>query len=236
MDNVRPRRYLYGSIGRWLDIPEESAACYGVLPPFKTIEIHPCLRPLREDLGAGPGNWICGRSQGSPRALQGSCTDRYRLRNDPRSRTLDQPLSPGSVDFCVFLAFFCVKTVALQALLTLPQQRLHYSPRLLPIPPTESTSCSRTLHTDTVITLVTDDTVKVAILWLCGPAAECPVPGRAHHANSVLVPSRACTCFTRVLSFSDKPKRATRPSARRPPPASVDRRRGSLGSGSSPGG
>ena len=29
-----------------------------------------------------------------------------------------------------------VKTVALQALLTLPQQRLHYSPRLLPIPPT----------------------------------------------------------------------------------------------------
>ena len=29
-----------------------------------------------------------------------------------------------------------VKTVTLQALLTLPQQRLHYSPRLLPIPPT----------------------------------------------------------------------------------------------------
>jgi len=35
-----------------------------------------------------------------------------------------------------FLAFFGVKTVALQLVLTLPQQRLHYSPRLLPIPPT----------------------------------------------------------------------------------------------------
>ena len=27
--------------GFWLDIPEKSPACYGVLPPFKTIEIHP---------------------------------------------------------------------------------------------------------------------------------------------------------------------------------------------------
>ena len=36
-----------------------------------------------------------------------------------------------------FLArFFGVKTVALQGLLTLPQQRLRYSPRLLPIPST----------------------------------------------------------------------------------------------------
>ena len=31
---------------------------------------------------------------------------------------------------------FGVKPVALQVVLTLPQQRLHYSPRLLPIPPT----------------------------------------------------------------------------------------------------
>eukprot|EP00964_Phaeocystis_antarctica_P154750 scaffold123592_cov66-Phaeocystis_antarctica.AAC.1 len=37
--------------GARLDIPEKSPACYGVLPPFKTIEIHPCLRPLREDRG-----------------------------------------------------------------------------------------------------------------------------------------------------------------------------------------
>ena len=37
--------------GVWLDIPEKSPACYGVLPPFKTIEIHPFLRPLREDRG-----------------------------------------------------------------------------------------------------------------------------------------------------------------------------------------
>ena len=35
-----------------------------------------------------------------------------------------------------FLAFFGVKPVALQMVLTLPEQRLHYSPRLLPIPPT----------------------------------------------------------------------------------------------------
>ena len=42
-------------------------------------------------------------------------------------------LRPGTVDLC---GFFGVKTVALQGLLTLPQQRLHYSPRLLPIPPT----------------------------------------------------------------------------------------------------
>ena len=34
--------------------------------------------------------------------------------------------------FCIFGR----KTVALQMVLTLPQQRLHYSPRLLPIPPT----------------------------------------------------------------------------------------------------
>ena len=45
-------------------------------------------------------------------------------------------LSAGRVDFCPFLAFFGVKPVALQVVLTLPQQRLHYSPRLLPIPPT----------------------------------------------------------------------------------------------------
>ena len=38
--------------GSRLDIPEfKSPACYGVLPPFKTIEIHPFLRPLREDRG-----------------------------------------------------------------------------------------------------------------------------------------------------------------------------------------
>ena len=34
------------------------------------------------------------------------------------------------------LAVFCFKTVAVQGLLTLPQQRLYYSPRLLPIPST----------------------------------------------------------------------------------------------------
>eukprot|EP00964_Phaeocystis_antarctica_P016919 scaffold9317_cov76-Phaeocystis_antarctica.AAC.1 len=44
-------------------------------------------------------------------------------------------LSAGRVDFCPFLAFFRVKPVALQVVLTLPQQRLQsYSPRLLPIP------------------------------------------------------------------------------------------------------
>eukprot|EP00964_Phaeocystis_antarctica_P002972 scaffold1579_cov78-Phaeocystis_antarctica.AAC.2 len=37
--------------GGWLDIPEKSPACYGVSPPFKTIEIHQFLRPLREDRG-----------------------------------------------------------------------------------------------------------------------------------------------------------------------------------------
>ena len=42
-------------------------------------------------------------------------------------------LSAGRVDFCPFLAFVCVKPVALQVVLTLPQQRRHYSPRLLPI-------------------------------------------------------------------------------------------------------
>ena len=45
-------------------------------------------------------------------------------------------LSAGRVDLCPFLAFFGVKPVALQVVLMLPQQRLHYSPRLLPIPPT----------------------------------------------------------------------------------------------------
>ena len=45
-------------------------------------------------------------------------------------------LSAGSVDFCPFLAFFGVKPVALQVVLTLPQHRLHYLLRLLPIPPT----------------------------------------------------------------------------------------------------
>ena len=35
-----------------------------------------------------------------------------------------------------FSGIFWRKTVALQVVLTLPQQRLHYSPRLLPIPPT----------------------------------------------------------------------------------------------------
>ena len=46
-------------------------------------------------------------------------------------------LSAGRVDFCpLFGIFLGVKPVALQVVLTLPQQRLHYSPRLLPIPPT----------------------------------------------------------------------------------------------------
>ena len=83
-------------------------------------------------MGAGLRDWMCGRSQGSPRALQGSCTDRQRLRND-RSRTLDLPFKSRQGEFLPVLAFFGVKTVALQGLLTLPQQRLHYSPRLLPI-------------------------------------------------------------------------------------------------------
>ena len=34
------------------------------------------------------------------------------------------------------MAFFSVKPVALQVVLTLPQHRLHYLLRLLPIPPT----------------------------------------------------------------------------------------------------
>ncbi len=45
--------------------------------------------------------------------------------------------SPGRGRFLPFLAFFGVKPVALQMVLTLrPQQMLHYSPRLLSIPPT----------------------------------------------------------------------------------------------------
>ena len=35
-------------------------------------------------------------------------------------------LSPSRVDFCRFFAFFGVKPVTLQVMLTLPQQRLHY--------------------------------------------------------------------------------------------------------------
>eukprot|EP00964_Phaeocystis_antarctica_P064018 scaffold38476_cov45-Phaeocystis_antarctica.AAC.1 len=42
--------------GVWLDIPEKSPACYGVLPPLKTIGMHPFLRPLREDRGR-PREW-----------------------------------------------------------------------------------------------------------------------------------------------------------------------------------
>ena len=45
-------------------------------------------------------------------------------------------LSPAQGRFLPVLAFFGVKSVTLQVVLTLPQQRLHYSPRLLPIPPT----------------------------------------------------------------------------------------------------
>ena len=39
--------------GVWLDIPDKSHPLHGVAPPFKTIEIHPILRPLREDRGRG---------------------------------------------------------------------------------------------------------------------------------------------------------------------------------------
>eukprot|EP00964_Phaeocystis_antarctica_P053486 scaffold31391_cov64-Phaeocystis_antarctica.AAC.3 len=62
--------------GVWLDIPNKSGPLHGVAPPFKNYRNSPILRPLREDRGTGAGNWMCGRSQGSPRALQGSCTDR----------------------------------------------------------------------------------------------------------------------------------------------------------------
>ena len=43
-----------GSYARvWLDTPQKSHPLHGAAPPFKTIEIHPIVRPLREDRGRG---------------------------------------------------------------------------------------------------------------------------------------------------------------------------------------
>ena len=39
--------------GVWLDIPDKSDPLHGAAPPFKIVEIHPILRPLREDRGRG---------------------------------------------------------------------------------------------------------------------------------------------------------------------------------------
>ena len=51
IDGQRATLAVFILTGFWLDIAEKSPACYGVLPPFKIIEMHPFLRPLREDRG-----------------------------------------------------------------------------------------------------------------------------------------------------------------------------------------
>ena len=43
---------------------------------------------------------------------------------------------PAGVDSCRFWLFWRKSSGTLQVVLTLPQQRLHYLPRILPIPPT----------------------------------------------------------------------------------------------------
>ena len=62
----------------------------------------------------------------------------YRLRFSRRTAVrwiLYFYMVPAGVDSCRFWLFWR-KPVALQVVITLPQQRLHYLPRLLPIPPT----------------------------------------------------------------------------------------------------
>ena len=49
---------------------------------------------------------------------------------------MDLPSKSRQARLLPFLTFFWCKTVALQVVPTLPQQRLHYLPRLLPIPST----------------------------------------------------------------------------------------------------
>ena len=49
---------------------------------------------------------------------------------------MDPPSKSRQGSILAVFGFFGVKSVALQVVLTLPQQRLHYLPRLLPIPPT----------------------------------------------------------------------------------------------------
>ena len=49
---------------------------------------------------------------------------------------MDPPSKSRQGSILAVFGFFGVKPVALQVVLTLPQQRLHYLPRLLPIPPT----------------------------------------------------------------------------------------------------
>ena len=49
---------------------------------------------------------------------------------------MDPPSKSRQGSILAVFGFFGVKAVALQVVLTLPQQRLHYLPRLLPIPPT----------------------------------------------------------------------------------------------------
>ena len=49
---------------------------------------------------------------------------------------MDPPSKSRQGSILAVFGFFGVNPVALQVVLTLPQQRLHYLPRLLPIPPT----------------------------------------------------------------------------------------------------
>ena len=49
---------------------------------------------------------------------------------------MDPPSKSRQGSILAVFGFFGVKSVALQVVLTLPQQRLHYLPRLLPMPST----------------------------------------------------------------------------------------------------
>ena len=49
---------------------------------------------------------------------------------------MDPPSKSRQGSILAVFGFFGINPVALQVVLTLPQQRLHYLPRLLPIPPT----------------------------------------------------------------------------------------------------
>ena len=54
--------------GVWLDNPQKSHPLHGAAPPFKTIEIHPILRPLREDRGRGRELDVRSKSGIAPRS------------------------------------------------------------------------------------------------------------------------------------------------------------------------
>ena len=84
------------------------------------------IRPLSSPT-AGPAR----DSRGSPASAARRCRTRSDGRTARRGATSDVAMHTMHV-------IFGVKTVALQGLLTLPQQRLHYTraPPLIPIPPT----------------------------------------------------------------------------------------------------